>query len=36
MVPNDVTVQAMRDARQGKTVKHNTLDALMAELHAED
>jgi DNA-damage-inducible protein J len=36
MVPNDVTVQAMRDARQGKTVKHNTLDALIADLHADD
>jgi DNA-damage-inducible protein J len=36
MVPNDVTVQAMRDARQGKTVKHKTLDALMADLHADD
>jgi len=36
MVPNDVTVQAMRDARLGKTVKHKTLDALMADLHADD
>lgn len=36
LTPNPVTVQAMLDARQGKTVKVGTLDALMADLHAED
>ena len=36
LVPNEVTIQAMRDARQGKTVKHKSLDALMADLHADD
>jgi DNA-damage-inducible protein J len=36
LMPNEVTIQAMRDARQGKTVKHKSLDALMAELHADD
>jgi DNA-damage-inducible protein J len=36
LVPNEVTIQAMRDARRGKTVKHKSLDALMAELHADD
>lgn len=34
--PNAETIQAMRDARQGKTVKHQTLEALMADLHADD
>lgn len=36
LVPNEVTIQAMREARRGKTVKHKSLDALMAELHADD
>ena len=36
LVPNEVTIQAMRDARQSKTVKHKSLDALMADLHADD
>jgi len=36
LMPNEVTIQAMREARQGKTVKHQSLDALMAELHADD
>ncbi len=36
LVPNEVTIQAMRDARRGKTVKHQSLDALMADLHADD
>ena len=35
-MPNEVTIQAMREARQGKTVKHQSLDALMADLHADD
>lgn len=34
--PNAETIQAMRDARQGKTVKHQSLEALMADLHADD
>ena len=36
LMPNEVTIQAMRDARRGKTVKHKSLDALMAELHVDD
>ena len=36
LVPNEVTIQAMRDARQGKTVKHKSLDALIADLNADD
>jgi DNA-damage-inducible protein J len=36
LTPNPVTIQAMLDARQGKTVKVGPLDALMADLHAED
>lgn len=34
--PNAETIQAMRDARQGKTVKHQSLENLMADLHADD
>lgn len=34
--PNPETIQAMRDARQGKTVKHQSLENLMADLHADD
>lgn len=34
--PNAETIQAMRDARQGKTVKHQSLETLMADLHADD
>lgn len=36
LMPNEATIQAMRDARQGKTVKHKSLEALMADLHADD
>ena len=36
LMPNEVTIQAMRDARRGKNFKHKSLDALMAELHADD
>ena len=36
LVPNEVTIQAMRDARQGKTFKHKSLDALIADPHADD
>ncbi len=36
LVPNKKTIQAMRDARSGKTKKHATLESLMADLHADD
>lgn len=36
LTPNPVTIQAMLDARQGKTVKVGPLGALMADLHADD
>ena len=36
LVPNATTIKAMRDARQSKTTKHKTIDALMADLHADD
>jgi DNA-damage-inducible protein J len=36
MVPNATTIKAMRDARRGKTTQHQSLDALMADLNAED
>lgn len=36
LVPNATTIKAMRDARRGKTTKHNSLESLMADLHADD
>ena len=36
LAPNATTIKAMRDARQGKTAKHKTLESLMADLHADD
>ena len=36
MVPNATTIKAMRDARRGKTTKHKHLEALMADLNADD
>jgi len=36
LVPNATTIKAMRDARRGKTTKHNGLESLMADLHADD
>jgi DNA-damage-inducible protein J len=36
LVPNKKTIQAMRDARSGKTKKHATLESLMADLNADD
>ena len=36
MVPNAITIKAMRDARRGKTTKHKNLDSLMADLNADD
>ena len=36
MVPNATTIKAMRDARRGKTTQPQSLDALMADLNAED
>ena len=36
LVPNKKTIQAMRDARSGKTKKHANLESLMADLNADD
>ncbi len=36
LTPNAATIKAMREARKGKTKKHETVDALMADLDADD
>ena len=36
MAPNAITIKAMRDARRGKTTKHKSINALMADLNADD
>jgi DNA-damage-inducible protein J len=36
LVPNAETVEAMRDARAGRTTRHETWDALVADLNAGD
>jgi DNA-damage-inducible protein J len=36
IVPNETTIQAMREAREGKLPSFDSIDALMTDLHAED
>ena len=36
LIPNEETVAAMREARAGGLKKHGSVDALMAELIADD
>ena len=36
LIPNAVTIAAMKEARAGKTAKFDSVDALMADLHADD
>lgn len=36
LIPNATTVKAMREARRGKTTKHTSIEALMADLNEED
>ena len=37
LVPNEETIQAMQEARQGKNLKSfNSVDDLMADLNSED
>jgi len=37
LVPNDVTIQAMKDARNGVNMKSfKNVDGLMADLNADD
>ncbi|MDR2014995.1 MAG: type II toxin-antitoxin system RelB/DinJ family antitoxin [Azoarcus sp.] len=36
LIPNETTIAAMREAREGKGVKFATIDDLMADLNADD
>ena len=36
LIPNAITVAAMKEARAGKLVRFTSVDALMADLHADD
>lgn len=36
LTPNPITIKAMRDARRRKTTKHQTVEDLTADLHAND
>ena len=36
LVPNEKTIAAMREARAGNLKSFNSVDALMADLHAKD
>ncbi len=36
LIPNTTTIAAMREARAGKVKAVNTVDELMADLHAKD
>ncbi len=36
LVPNETTIAAMREARAGKLKRFDSVEGLMADLHAED
>lgn len=36
LVPNEATIAAMREARGGNLKRFDNVEALMADLHAED
>ena len=36
LVPNETTIAAMREARVGKLKRFDSVEELMADLHAED
>jgi DNA-damage-inducible protein J len=36
LIPNDETIAAMREAREGKLKSFDSIDALMADLNAEN
>jgi DNA-damage-inducible protein J len=36
MVPNEATMAAMREARSGKLKRFDSVEGLMADLHAKD
>ncbi|MFA6143408.1 MAG: type II toxin-antitoxin system RelB/DinJ family antitoxin [Sulfurimonas sp.] len=36
LIPNDETIAAMREAREGNLKSFDSIDALMADLHAKN
>lgn len=36
LIPNEETINAMREARKGKLTSFNNIDSLIADLNAED
>ncbi|PCI61580.1 MAG: type II toxin-antitoxin system antitoxin, RelB/DinJ family [Gammaproteobacteria bacterium] len=36
LIPNDETIQAMQDARDGKMESFDSIESLMADLNADD
>lgn len=36
LIPNETTIAAMREAREGKGKRFATVEDLMADLHADD
>ncbi len=36
LIPNSTTIAAMKEARRGNLVKFNSVDALIADLDADD
>jgi DNA-damage-inducible protein J len=36
LIPNAVTIAAMKEARAGKLARFDSVEALMADLHADD
>jgi DNA-damage-inducible protein J len=36
LTPNETTIAAIKDSRAGKLVKFDGIEALMADLHADD
>jgi len=36
LVPNETTIAAMKDSRAGNVVKFDSIEALMADLHADN
>ena len=36
LVPNATTIAAMKEARAGNLVRHDSVESLMADLHADD
>ena len=36
LIPNAKTIEAMKEAREGKLASFDSVDALIADLHADD